>query len=146
MAKLSPYNYCLYLLGNREHSVHQISQKLKAREVDGTEIFRCIEKLQTHKLQSDERFCESMIRYHSNQLKGEQWIKHSLKQAGVSGNQIENAFYASEVNWFDVLQTLINKKYGDTPAVDFKETQKRKRYLVGKGFGYGLINEVLSDR
>jgi len=144
MAKLSPYNYCLYLLSKREHSVIQIIQKLKVREVDEVEMERCIKKLQDNNLQCDNRFCESMIRYHSGQLKGEQWIKHSLKQAGIGVNQIENAFFECDVNWLELLERLINKKYGEVHAVDFKEKQKIQRYLLSKGYTYSQINEVIS--
>ncbi|MCJ8312836.1 MAG: regulatory protein RecX [Saccharospirillaceae bacterium] len=144
MAQLSPYNYCLYLLSKREHTVVQITQKLKLREVEQNEIDRCMQKLQNNKLQCDNRFCESMIRYYSGQLKGEQWIKHSLKQAGIGSNQIENAFFAADVNWLDALEKLINKKYGDIQTNDFKEKQKRQRYLLSKGYTYSQINEVLS--
>jgi len=144
MAKLSAYNYCLYLLSKREHSVVQITQKLKLRETDEVDIENCLAKLQANKLQCDDRFCESMIRYYSGQLKGEQWIKHALKQAGIESYKIENAFMQADVNWLENLEKLIHKKYGEIECLDFQEKQKRQRYLLTKGFTYSQINEVTS--
>ena len=142
MAPLSPYNYCLYLLSKRDFSQFDIVQKLKKREVETDEIDRCLQKLLDNNLQSDKRFCESMLRYYSGQLKGPIYIKHKLNQSGVNQADIELAFIEADVVWFEVLERLILKKYGkQTDVLDWQEKQKRQRYLFGRGFSFDLIAE-----
>ena len=78
-------------------------------------------------LQSDKRFCESMLRYYSGQLKGPIYIKYKLNQSRVDQADIELAFIEADVDWFEVLERLINKKYGKlTNTLDWQEKQKRQ--------------------
>jgi regulatory protein len=54
-------NKAMDLLARREHSEHELRQKLKLREFDSDEITAAIDSLQRDNLLSDERFTESYV-------------------------------------------------------------------------------------
>ena len=147
MPALSAYNYCLYLLARREYSQFELQKKLHLRDINCDEIQHCLSKLQLNQLQSDERFCDSMIRYHSSQLKGPGLIKQKLQQAGIEQELIQHYLQLAQVNWLDNLQSLIEKKFHPLPAKqNWQQHQKRVRYLLSKGYSYDQINDCLPHK
>jgi regulatory protein len=66
------------LLARREHSAHELRQKLEKREFDRDEIELALEVLQQNNLQSDARFTESYVNHRTNAGLGPIKIAHEL--------------------------------------------------------------------
>ena len=141
MPTISSYNYCLYLLAKREYSQQELRCKLKQRQIQSTQIDNCLLTLQQRNLQSDQRYCDSMLRYHSGQGKGPNWIKQKCLQAGITASMIEQSLMDCQIDWLDILQQLIDKKFCNQLATDWSAQQKQKRYLLSRGFSYQQIDE-----
>ena len=71
-----------------------------------------------------------------NQGKGPLKIASELKQRGI------NKFNLDVFDWIKLAKEVRNKKFGDTPPLDFNDQAKQKRFLQSRGFGFDEINEA----
>ncbi len=121
-------------LARREHSAAELKRKLLAKGFDEQEVTRTLERLQREKLQSDVRFAQSYLHYRQSKGFGPLKIYHELKTKGVSQEIIELAEADEACDWFEHLKKLEKRKYNGLPAKDYKEQQKRSRFLQQRGF------------
>ena len=139
----------LELLSLREHGSGELRTKLFRKGYQKAAIAEVIEYLKEKNYLNDERFAE----LYSNELINKKRIgpaklKEKLFQRGVMGDitqsiilnydhetQVENCRYHFE------------KKYKNHSTFETRE-QKAKaiRFLQGKGFGWDVINSVISER
>ena len=122
------------LLSRREHSAHELTQKLRQRDFDTDEIEAALVVLQQDNLQSDNRFVESMVNYRINNGFGPLKIKHELRQKGVSGELVEDYLSGLTVEWRQLMEAQRNKKFGQDIPLDYKEKMKQARFLQNRGF------------
>lgn len=86
------YNLALYYLAKRQHSVAELSKKLKDKEHSAEDIENVVIKLKNLYFLDDKEFAFSRIRYRYETSKwGLGRIKIELKQKGVSAEIIEQA-------------------------------------------------------
>jgi regulatory protein len=124
------------MLMRREHSQLELLTKLQAKGFDISTINDSLLILIEQNYQSDERFSEAFILMRHNQGKGPLKIVSELKQRGI------NKFNLDVFDWFKLAKEVRNKKFGDTPAQDFNDQAKQKRFLQSRGFGFDEINEA----
>lgn len=87
------YNLALYYLAKRQHSVAELTTKLKDKEQTAEDILKTVEKLKTLRFLDDKEFAFSRIRYRYQTSKwGVTRIRLELKQKGVDFDIIEQAF------------------------------------------------------
>ena len=130
------YSAALRMLMRREHSQLELLTKLQAKGFNISAINDSLLILIEQNYQSDERFSEAFILMRHNQGKGPLKIASELKQRGI------NKFNLDVFDWFKLAKEVRNKKFGDTPAQDFKDQAKQKRFLQSRGFGFDEINEA----
>jgi regulatory protein len=130
-----------YLAG-REHSKFELLRKLLSKEYDAELCHQQINKFTEANLQSDARFAESFVRGRVNKGIGEQRIRAELKEHNISSDTIKQAIVEQNIDWFELVSTVYQKKYGKTPASDWKEQQKRSRFLQYRGFDLEQIRYV----
>ncbi|GAB3034604.1 regulatory protein RecX [Bowmanella dokdonensis] len=121
------------LLARREHSQAELMQKLVAKGLDGTLCQELIQEYAQRDWQSDRRFAEGFVRQRIAKGQGEVRIRAELRQRKICDGQIQQALQAVPVDWYELARGLYQKKYTQ-PARDWKEQQKRARYLQYKGF------------
>jgi len=133
------------LLARREHSSKELTQKLSRRfdDVERSVIQNVIQKLSDDGLQSDRRFAESYIRSKSLKGIGPVRIKQELTQKGVDSSLIGSAIQESEINWWDVLEACVLKKYGGFSFATPEEKAKCIRFLAYRGFSSEMVYEAL---
>ena len=131
-------------LSMREHSHHELLQKLLAK---GYEQALCVERIkqfQEADIQSDLRFAEMIVRSRVAKGVGEQRIRHELNQQHVADELIEQAIAEQEIDWDELVLQVAVKKFGHKPAKDWPEQQKRNRFLQYRGFSHEQIRRLES--
>jgi regulatory protein len=124
------------MLVRREHSVFELTQKLKIKEFDDVEIKKTIATLIEQNYQSDERFTADFIQMRFNQGKGSIKISFDLKQRGIS------QFDLSKFDFYTLAKNIRKQKFGQHQPKDYKEKAKQQRFLQSRGFNFEHINQA----
>jgi len=122
------------LLARREHSLHELRQKLRRRFPDESVVASELARLQDENLQSDQRYAESYLRQRSARGYGPQRVRREMRDRGLSDEQIADAFAAIEVDWYELAARVMRKKFGAAPATERKEKARRLRFMQYRGF------------
>jgi regulatory protein len=133
------------LLARREHSRLELEQKLRKRFSDQLETIESeLDKLAAEGLQSDERLAEAFIRARSSRGQGPSKIRMELKGKGLADEAISLAFEVAEVDWYELVQAVAQKKFGEQldNGPDLKLKAKVSRFLQGRGFSYDHISSL----
>lgn len=132
------------LLARREHSMAELQQKL-ARRFDDAAVVECeLQRLREENLQSDERFVQSFVRQRIQRGYGPLRIERDCRAKGVSRDELERAFSAAEVDWSELAQEVLQKKFGPHPPQTLQEKARRVRFLQYRGFTSEHCNIELS--
>lgn len=132
------------LLSRREHSRHELLQKLSRKEYEEEDVLQAVERLAEQGLQSDQRFAESFTRQRADNGNGPVKIRHELQQRGVAEHLALAALAEHAGTWLQSAIDLQQRKYGALP-VDYKTRAKQQRFLQGRGFDFDVINRVFSE-
>jgi regulatory protein len=131
---LSARNYALDLLARREHTELELKNKLLVKKFDSDEIIKVIQTLQTQGLQSDARFLESYVSMRSRRGFGPIRIKAELIERGINKTLINESEAFNSLNWKELAENIICKKFGVEQPTSFQDKVKQKQYLYYKGF------------
>ena len=130
----------IHWLARREHSEHELRQKLSRlhpseEAIVGIDLV--LSKLQQAGYQSDQRFAESLLRWRFNRGKGPLYIKQELRQHQLSEEDCRFALEQyQEEDWQQLCYRVWQAKYakeGEKNA-STKEQQKQYRFLSSRGF------------
>lgn len=122
------------LLARREHSAHELGQKLSRRYSCPELIETVIAQLGDDGLQSDSRFAESFIRYRSQRGQGPARLRQELLARGVDDTFINTALAECQIDWYQLAERTYLKKFSEAPATEQKERAKRIRFMLYRGF------------
>jgi len=134
------------LLARREQSFLELSQKLSDKFPDFDKagvILPALKKLREEKLQSDERFAESYVRYRKTRGMGPLKIGMELEQKGVNSSLVQNELYSEENDWVEQCWEVMLRKFPDGPSQTLEEKQKQYRFLNQRGFESDQIRLVI---
>jgi len=153
--KLKPLEYALYLLKIRDRSVGEIRHKMLVRKCSKEEIEEVILFLNDKKFLNDEKFATNFVR---NQLiikpQGRYKLEQRLKQFHVDEKIIKDVLGQIDIeeernSAKELAERWLNKKY-QVLSIKY-QGDKRKindslcRYLIGRGFDYEIIKEILQN-
>ena len=133
------------LLARREHTLAELQQKLTARDYDTEIVAEVVEQLANEGLVSDERFTEAFVRYRANNGYGPQRIQSELRQRGVDAKMQAAYLDQRDPQWFERIEEVRCKRFGEALPEDFKERARQARFLQYRGFTSEQIREVLDD-
>lgn len=133
------------LLARREHSFHELVEKLSRRFPDRDFLADSLSVLTEQNLQSDERFAESFINARKARGKGPVMIRQELKQRGVSSDLIANKLDDDSELWLDIAEQTYQKKFTGKPIVDQNDKARRLRFMQGRGFSFEIIKKLLDE-
>jgi regulatory protein len=137
------YNKALDLVSRREHSRHELMQKLDKRYPNSTPIIEdALDKLETNKILDDERFAEMYLSSRARKGFGPKKIEMELRSKKVDSFFISNAVEAYE-NWLENAQRELKKKFKDQKPTDYQSTMKQKQFLFTRGFSSPIIDKIL---
>lgn len=121
------------LLSRREHSQAELLTKLAMKGLDPSLSRSVLADFVERGWQSDARFAQSFVRQRVAKGQGEMRIRAELRARQVGESDIYQALEALSPDWFESALLVYQRKYSQ-PAGDWKEQQKRMRYLQYKGF------------
>ena len=137
------YNKALDLVSRREHSRHELMQKLDKRYPNSTPIIEdALDKLEINKILDDERFAEMYLNSRARKGFGPKKIEMELHSKKVDSFFISNAVEAYE-NWLENAQRELQKKFKDQKPTDYQSKMKQKQFLFTRGFSSPIIDKIL---
>jgi|TARA_B110000495_G_scaffold145143_1_gene128063 regulatory protein len=137
------YNKALDLVSRREHSRHELMQKLDQRYPETSSIIEeVLDKLEINKILDDERFAEMYLNSRARKGFGPKKIEMELNSRRVNSLFISNAIEAYE-NWLENAQKVLKKKFKDQKPLDYQSKMKQKQFLFSRGFSTPIIDKVL---
>ena len=136
----------LNMLARREQSQSELRQKLLSRfKENSEEIEEVLHKLIQDNYQSDQRFCESYIRYKQQSGYGKIRILGEIKQKGVEQSIITQSFEEADLDWFESALKVKLSKFGAQISKDYLTKAKQYRYLQYRGFTSDQINYAIQE-
>ena len=137
------YNKALDLVSRREHSRHELMQKLDKRYPATSPIIEeVLDKLEINKILDDERFAEMYLNSRARKGFGPKKIEMELNSRKVNSLFISNAIEAYET-WLENAQKVLKKKFKDQKPVDYQSKMKQKQFLFSRGFSAPIIDKLL---
>ena len=137
------YNKGLDLVSRREHSRHELMQKLAKRYPQTSLIIEeALDKLEINKILDDERFAEMYINARARKGFGPKKIEMELNAKCVDSILISNALGVYET-WLENAQKELKKKFKDQKPTDYQSKMKQKQFLFTRGFSGSIIDKVL---
>jgi regulatory protein len=131
------------LLAQNEHTVRQLRTKLRKKDYDAESIETVLEDLQRRNLLSDERFARQYLQMRSRKGFGPVRIEQEMYEKGVSDALISITLEEADIDWPELMQETLGKKYGSGPALNYDERARRARFLEYRGFPASLIRKTL---
>jgi regulatory protein len=137
------YNKALDLVSRREHSRHELMQKLDKRYPNTTSIIEdVLDKLEINKILDDERFAEMYLNSRARKGFGPKKIEMELHSKKVDSFFISNAVEAYE-SWLENAHRVLKKKFKDQKPTDYQSKMKQKQFLFTRGFSSPIIDKIL---
>ncbi|PLW82747.1 recombination regulator RecX [Kineobactrum sediminis] len=153
------------LLARREHSRHELLNKLGRRFANPTLVEEVLQSLSEENLQSDQRYAESLLRQRIARGYGPGRIHRDMRERGLDDETIDKAHAVVQPEWFALAEAAYARKFGnsplpgrvdDEPDPDFarrraareaalKEKAKRSRFMQYRGFQPQHFHHLLED-
>lgn len=137
--------YLLYLLARKEYSAYTLNKKLAQRDCPPAIAASLLEEFAQREWQSDLRYAQTVLRAKSHAGYGPKFIQQKLSQERVNLD-VEDLAQQLEIDWLFNLSELILRKYKGRAAKDYREQQKRFRFLFSRGFDTDLITQALKKQ
>ena len=124
----------LRALRHRDRSIYELGQRLERRGFSESERGHAIETLIRTELLDDRRFAEARALSLAGRGAGDALIRHTLRQAGVPPELVEDALQAVPPE--AERARLVVSRRGGGP--------RTARYLTGKGFSEEVVAGVVA--
>lgn len=140
------YATAIKLLSRREYSQAELTRKLKSQHptADESMLQTILQALQARGLQSDGRYAEHLITKRIQSHYGQYYILKELQQQAIEDDVIQQAMCDIDPDWQQLIKAAYEKKYHDHPPANNQAKQKRKAYLIRKGFSFDQIDSILA--
>ena len=123
----------LRLLARREHSRHELFNKLTARGFDNRQVEAVIAELVEQGWLCDRRFAESYARQRLQKGYGPNRIAYELRQTGIDDFNLDAIVHETAGSWLALLVQVYEKKYSQEQTLTRHEWAKRSRFLLQRG-------------
>ena len=127
-------NKAMDLLALREHSEHELRQKLKSRDYDVDTIDAVLQGLKQGHLLSDARFAEAYVNHRFNAGVGPVKIRYELRQKGITDALADEFLEPLSDRWDQLMMQQRVRKYGETIPAGYADRMKQARFLQNRGF------------
>ena len=141
-------NTALRVLTRRDHSKHELSQKLKARGYAEEVIDEVVSECERFDYINDERTAQVFIRQLQRKGYGRKRIRSQLNLKGLRGIHIQGILSKSisEADERQCAEKIFQKhaRRFDREKDVLKRKDKIYRFLYGRGFSKTVISEIIS--
>jgi len=129
------------LLARREFGRAEIADRLAATGATSDEIEPLLDELAAAGLLSDARYATSLV--NRKQGYSKRAIAHALREKGVGAVEAGNALAGLDAATdLATARALWQRRFGSPPA-DERERLRQLRFLVARGFSYGVAIKVV---
>jgi regulatory protein len=135
----------LRLLGQREHSVRELTAKLTGKGIDAATARLVVDDLRGRGLQSDARFAEAFVHSRVGRGHGPIRIRQELGQRGIGDDLADELLTRTGGYWLELAQHTRSRKFGDAAPADRDAWNRQARFLARRGFPSDLIYRVLGS-
>ena len=133
-------------LSMREHSRLELEEKLAKKHYEKNLVIQCINEFSEKDLQSDYRYAESYARAKFNDHKGENFIRSSLKNKGISISLIDKVLLKYDYDdWLNQAMSALEKKIFKNNIDESDKKKKQNAFLNNRGFTYKVIDKAICE-
>lgn len=140
------FDKTLRFVMTRPRSLKEVKDYFRRKEVDNSLHKNILDRLEKLQLLDDQKFARWWVDQRLQfKHKSKKDITFELRQKGIDTNTIKNVLDDSEMDELKIAKELISKKEYKWKRYDEdKRKQKVTQYLVGKGFSWDVIGQVLN--
>ena len=135
----------LALLARREHSRQELRRKLTAGGHPSALVTDVVAELAARGVQSEERFIAGFIRSATARGQGPLKVRAGLLRRGVAVEQADAGLDAAALDWRELAEQALLKRFGPAPGGRAAELGRRGRFLTGRGFPTALVATLLGE-
>jgi regulatory protein len=141
-------NTALRILTRKDHSKHELSQKLKTRGYAGEIIDKVISECERFDYIDDERTTQVFIRQLQRKGYGRKRIQFELNSKGLRGEDLQAVLSKSisDADEYQSAEKIFRKQARrfDREKDSIKRKDKIYRFLYGRGFSKAVISELIN--
>lgn len=141
LKRLSLKGRALRLLAQREHSKHELTQKLKQHESFEGELQAVLDDLEGKGFISEQRVAASLLHQKAPRF-GTMRVLHELKHKGLDQALIEQAAQTLKETEYERAQAVWLTKFGK-PQRTPPDYAKQARFMASRGFNGDVIARLL---
>lgn len=131
------------LLARREHSRAELVRKLGERGAPGELVEQVLDSLAARRLQSDERYAETLVSSRAGRGQGPVRIRRELAERGVAAATIDETLEGAGQDWFALARSTRRRRFGDDAPAEWNERVRQSRFLEYRGFSSEQIRFAL---
>lgn len=130
------YGAAIRLLASRDHSVAELTRKLRQREHASEAIDSALVELIEANYVNDARYAELYAEQRMNHGYGPLSIRSKLAARGLDGHHVRKALQLLDVNWAEQAEQVICKRFTSHEIADMDQpaTARIARFMQGRGF------------
>lgn len=135
----------LNLLARRDHTKHELMQKLSSKGHTKEDINQVINEFVQKKFINEDRFTESYVRMRSNKGYGPDRIRQELNARGITDITIAEHLMLADNAWSIVARKVWQKHFKGKQPESYAEQAKQMRFLQYRGFNREHIGRLFKD-
>ncbi len=126
---------------NRPRSTREFLLYARRKQLDQTLADSLAQEFTAKKYLDDERYAVWLVELRARALKSDRAVRAELRANGIPETIMQQAMSSTNSDKERLL--AIAKKVATKPR--YADCERLKRYLVGKGFNYSLVAEVVAE-
>lgn len=130
-----------WVLG-RPHSIREFRDYLRRKKAEPEFVEKLIEEFLKRGYLDDKKFAVWWLEKQVRKQKSNRAVEFELRGKGVDGEVIAEVMASNSESEDERLKITVEKLRG---RARYQDPQKLTAYLVGKGYSYSLVKEVLSE-
>lgn len=135
---------CLHLLEKQDRTRGDLRQKLTEGGYPADIAESAIDYAASYGYVDDRRYAANYI-YYRQEKKSVRRLREDLLQKGIDRSIIDECLDEAELTTdSEKIHQLMEKRHYDPDTADPKERARMTRYLLGRGFSYSEVAEVMS--
>ena len=144
-AQKHPFEYALKLLSYRPRSEHEISFRLKIKQVPAEKIVQVIKKLKELKFVNDDKFVAWWQQQRDEfRPRSARILKLELIKKGIAQDTIKSNLDISHEKELERANKAFQKKFKSIKKImPYSMRQKVIRFMSARGFSWAIIKEIL---
>lgn len=136
--------YALRLLARQGYSTGMLREKMEGRYGAGEEVESVVEKCTRMGYLNDELYAEDWVRGRVNvRPQGKYKLRRDLLRKKV-GEEVVNR-ELEKLDEEDLCRRAAEEKWPKVKGEGYARKEKLMRFLVGRGFGYEVVKEVVDE-